>query len=230
MNKLVIANIIILLSLIIATSLFGPSILHAFIGILPKNLTLVTLAPEAGLVMIFVISIVLSLIIYMPIGMISLYYSVKPALYENEKKFFRNNILFGIVMFLVGAAFGTFSFLTFGIPFYIWIDKLIGLPNFWSLPSLVYQSLTAALSIGIAFLFPIVLNNLIHYNFITVDALKKRRAMFAFALAIIIIVLPWLPNNPIEQLAVGLPIYGLFEATIWFNSRKKTEQVNVMVA
>jgi Sec-independent protein secretion pathway component TatC len=76
------------------------------------------------------------------------------------------------------------------------------------------------MAVGIAFLFPIILNNLIHYKFIKMETLKKSRVLFALGLAFVIIIIPFLPNNPLEQLVVFLPIYSLYELTIFFNDIK----------
>ena len=221
MNRLLIANVAILVALLAATSILGPTIFKGLVGLLPNTITLFAVTPEAGLVSIFMMAIVVSLMIYMPIGMVSLYYYLRPALYANELKFIQNNILLGIALFMIGVSFGFVSYLTFGIPFFIWANNMVGIQNFWSVSALVYQMMCASLAVGLAFLFPIALNNLIRYNFIRVETLKKNRKVFIIGLALVIVIVPFLPNNPIEQLAVGIPIYLLYEATIYFNSRRQ---------
>lgn len=223
MNKLLIANAFILVSLLVLTSAFSPLIIKAFESLLPVSVTLITVSPESGLVSLFFASLAITLIVYIPIAIVSLYFYIRPALYYKEIAFMKNSVLLGIGLFLIGTGFGFFSYLTFGIPFFVWANKLLGIANYWSIAALVSQTLMASLAVGVAFLFPIVLNNMIHYDLVKVEALKKRRVLFAVVLAIIIVLVPFLPNNPLEQAAIFLPIYSMFEATIFLNRNRVSD-------
>lgn len=217
MNKLVIVNIAITLALLTATTLFSARLIGALTSLLPEGLVLVALSPQAGLASIFIASIAITAFIEIPIAILSVYLHIRPALYPREIKFMKENVLAAIILFLTGCAFGLFSYLRFGIPFFLWANKAIGLANFWSLSALMSQMLFASLSVGAAFLLPIALTNLIRYDVLKVQTLRKHRLLVALLVALAIVVIPWLPNNPIEQAAVFIPIYGLFEATIFLN-------------
>jgi sec-independent protein translocase protein TatC len=220
MNKIILANAVLFAAILALSTLFSGTIIKNFTDLLPKGLTIVALSPEAGLSALFLVGILVSILVYVPICAISVYFYIKPALYEHEIKFFQRNVLLGVFLFLIGAGFGFMSYLYFGIPFFIWADKLIGVANYWSISSLVSQILFASLAIGLCFLMPIALNNLIRYKFLDVNLLKKNRPWFALGLFLFIVIVPFLPNNPVEQLAVFLPIYGLYEITIFFNRGK----------
>lgn len=218
------------MALLVLGVAIAPGATKGIIRLVPQSVQVAALAPQDGLMAIFITGLLLSLMAYFPIAVASIYLYIKPALHEQEVRFAHDTMLLSFILFFAGMGFGVFSYLSFGIPFFIWANGLLGIANYWSVYGFVSQFLMAALCVGIGFLFPVILNNLIRFGIIKVEDLRKNRGWFMFLLAVVIIVVPFLPNNPLEQAAMFLPIYGMFEAVIFFNSRKHQVQVKEAVA
>lgn len=230
MNKLFVLNVAIIILLFAVGIAIAVSLTQLLISFLPatKSFSLVSLNPQDSVVSISVIAILFSIICYFPIGIISVYYWLEPALYEREISFFKKTIIASVLLFILGTLFGIASYISFAVPFFVWTSKLVGLQNYWSIYDIVVQSLSSGLVTGMMFLFPVVLNNLIEFNVINVNDLRKKRLLFAFCLAAIIIICPFLPNNPLEQLVVFAPIYLMYEATIFINRKSMPVMVGAI--
>lgn len=220
MNKLLWANIGIATGLFLLTTFTSPYVILLLKGIMPSAITLAALSPEAGLMAMVAAGFAMMFMLYMPILILSIYYYVRPALHEHEVRFMHNTVFLAIALFYTGVAFGAFCFMEFGVPFFLWANQLIGITSMWSISALVSQLLLASMLVGVAFLFPIVVHNIIRFGLVSVEKLKKNRIPIALIMLAIIIIVPILPNTPLEWIFVWIPLYGMFEAALWFNRQK----------
>lgn len=225
--RLIGANIAVFAALFAFALLFSPEIIGMLKAFAPATITLIALSPEAGMTTMVFIAIASALLIDMPILVISLHLWLKSNdIYrENEIKFMHNTIFLSIFLFYIGTAFGFISYTQWGIPFFVWADSAMGIASTWGITLFTAQLLMSSVVMGVLFLVPIMLHYLIKQGFLSVETLRKQRLKVGIGIAAMIFIVPFLPSAPVQQLMVGIVLYGLYESVIWFNSRHPAPMV-----
>ncbi len=148
---------------------------------------------------------------------------ISPGLKDSEKKPVKMAIGSGLLFFLIGATFGYF-FLKLGI------ETLLGfgdenIENIWLLSVYIGFCFKLILGFGIIFELPVILGLLASLNVVSSQFLKKNRS---YAIVIILILGAMLtPPDPISQMAVAIPMFGLYEVSIWvarYQERKRLKK------
>lgn len=147
-----------------------------------------------------------------------------PALYLHEKRFLMIGAVAAYILFAGGFALGIFGVMPLLVKFSVSFARdglapVIGLSNFVGL------MMTVALAFGAMFELPVVLLALVMANMISLESLRKQRAL---VLVIILVVAAFLtPPDVISQLMLGVPVYILFELTLlagrWIIKNKAAE-------
>ena len=148
----------------------------------------------------------------LPIILYQLWKFIAPGLYENEKKMALPFVIFGTLMFYIGAAFA--YFVVFPIGFKVLIT--FGGDNFTAMLKIseyVSVALKIMIGFGIAFELPVLSYFLAKLSLITDKTLKD---FFRYAVVIIFIVAAVLtPPDLFSQLAMATPLLILYGLSIW---------------
>ena len=147
-----------------------------------------------------------------------------PALYLHEKRFLLIGTVAAYILFAGGFSLGIFGVMPLLVKFSVSFARdglapVIGFSNFVGL------MMTVALAFGAMFELPVVLLALVMANIISLETLRKQRAL---VLVVILVVAAFLtPPDVISQLMLGAPVYILFELTLlagrWIIKKKESE-------
>ncbi len=169
------------------------------------------------------------LFVSFPLMAWQIYAFVAPGLYKNEKHAFLPFLLAAPVLFTIGALFVYFGMLPLISRFALSFEQLGGDGIAAIVPQIKvseYLSLVMALMIafGLSFQLPVVLGLLGKAGLVGAQTLRKGRK---YALVGILAASAFFtPPDMISQIMLTVPVYGLYEVSIWIVSmmeRKATE-------
>ncbi|WP_236020788.1 twin-arginine translocase subunit TatC [Devosia sediminis] len=140
-----------------------------------------------------------------------IYGFVSPGLYKHERKALVPYLIATPVFFLLGAAMVYFVVLPMALGFFAGMQtdeiKLLA-----KVSEYLGLAMTLILAFGVCFQLPVVLTLLAQLDLINVEQLKKGRR---YAIVGILIVAAFItPPDPISQIGLALPMYGLYELAI----------------
>jgi len=158
------------------------------------------------------------LFVSFPIMAWQIYAFVAPGLYKNEKYAFLPFLIAAPVLFTVGALFVYFGMLPLISRFALSFEQLGGEGIAAIVPQIKvseYLSLVMALMIafGLSFQLPVILALLGKAGIIGTETLRKGRK---YALVGILAASAFFtPPDMISQIMLTVPVYGLYEVSIW---------------
>ena len=140
-----------------------------------------------------------------------IYGFVAPGLYKHERKALVPYLVATPVFFLLGAAMVYFVVLPMALNFFAGMQteeiKLLA-----KVSEYLGLAMTLILAFGVCFQLPVVLTLLAQIDLINVEQLKKGRR---YAIVGIIAAAAFItPPDPISQIGLALPMYGLYELAI----------------
>ena len=157
-----------------------------------------------------------AIVISFPILAWQLYRFVAPGLYRKEKKAFLPFLLAAPVLFLMGGALVYYIML----PFVLWfsLSQQIAGPNIQVtlLPKVSdYMTLVTQLllAFGLCFQLPVVLSLAGLAGLVSSEVLVKGRRYAIVGIVFVAAIVT--PPDPISQIMLAIPIYLLYEVSIW---------------
>ena len=155
----------------------------------------------------------LSLVLAVPFIIYQLWRFVAPALYENEKRAAKAAFAFSGVLFLLGVMVGYFLIFPLTLRFLGTYQVSYEVANQISLQSYISMFTWLILIMGVVFEMPSLAVILSKIGILTKSFLKKyRRHAFVVMLVLAAFITP--SGDPFTLMAVGLPLYGLYELSI----------------
>ncbi len=156
-----------------------------------------------------------------PVWLYQFWRFVEPALYPKERK---NIIPFSIasaVLFITGVAFCYFYVLPLALQYLITlgganVKPIIAIGPYFSMLILM------VFGFGLVFEAPLVLILLAMLDLIDVDTLRKNRRMTVVIIFIVAAIAT--PPDPISQIALAVPMYIMYEASILIIAIMKKKQ------
>ncbi|WEJ60281.1 twin-arginine translocase subunit TatC [Devosia sp. FJ2-5-3] len=151
-----------------------------------------------------------------------IYGFMAPGLYKHERRALVPYLVATPVFFLMGALMVYFVVLPMALGFFAGMQtdeiKLLA-----KVSEYLGLAMTLILAFGVCFQLPVVLTLLAQIDLINVDQLKKGRR---YAIVGILIVAAFItPPDPISQIGLALPMYGLYELSIlsvrWIQRRRE---------
>ena len=167
-------------------------------------------------------SFVLSIVILVPYIFWEIWLFIRPALYPNEAAGVRKALLLGNVMFYVGMAVGYFMVYPLALRFLSTYDLSDNIDTLISLNSYIDNFMMLILAMGIAFELPLVTWLLSLFGLLTRSTLReyRRHAIVVIVIAAAIITPT---GDPFTLTAVALPLYALYELSIFMIKESKDE-------
>jgi sec-independent protein translocase protein TatC len=138
---------------------------------------------------------------------------VSPALYDNEKRAAKVAFAFAGVLFLMGVLVGYYLIFPLTLRFLGTYQVSMEVANQISLQSYISMFTWLILIMGVVFEMPSLAVILSRIGILTKSFLKKyRRHAFVVMLVLAAFITP--SGDPFTLMAVGLPLYGLYELSI----------------
>lgn len=154
-----------------------------------------------------------ALVLSVPFIIYQLWSFVSPALYENEKRAAKVAFAFSGVLFLLGVLVGYFLIFPLTLRFLGTYQVSYEVANQISLQSYISMFTWLILIMGVVFEMPSLAVILSKIGILTKSFLKKyRRHAFVVMLVLAAFITP--SGDPFTLMAVGLPLYGLYELSI----------------
>lgn len=157
-----------------------------------------------------------ALMITFPVLALQLYRFVAPGLYRRERKAFLPFLIAAPVLFCMGAALVYFVML----PFILWFSltqqiysstvQVQLMPKISDYLDLVTK---LVLGFGLCFQMPVVLTLAGMAGLIQAETLAKGRRFAIFGIAVLAVIVT--PPDMISPFLLGVPLYLLYEASIW---------------
>lgn len=168
-------------------------------------------------------SFCLAFLLIFPYLITELWYFIRPALYENERKSVVVLLAFGVPMFYMGCVLGYFVVFPFTFRFLAMYDLSAEITNMISLNSYIDNFLMLIFIMGIVFELPFVVWVLSRLGLVTSDFLRSYRRQAVVGLLVLsAIITP--TGDPFTLAVVFVPIYLLFELSILLARRRKTDE------
>lgn len=195
------------------TSLFG---MHSD-GLNTKPLQLINFDMAGQFNVDIWTAIVAGFIIASPYVVYQFWSFIKPALYENERRYASGAVAIMTGLFLIGDLFGYYLIAPFSIDWlagYSISDQVVNQINIHSYISMITS---IVLSGGIAFELPVVVYFLSKVGLLTPRFLKKYRRHSYVVLLIIAAIIT--PPDVLSQTIVSIPLILLYEISIFISAR-----------
>jgi sec-independent protein translocase protein TatC len=141
---------------------------------------------------------------------------IKPGLYEKEQRATRSVVAICSFLFLVGVAFGYFIIAPFAINFLMGFT-IPGVENTPTLSSFLNYMVMFTAPAGLTFELPVVVYFLSRVGLVT-PAFMRQYRRHAF-IAILILAAIVTPPDVVTQFLIGIPLYGLYELSIFISAR-----------
>lgn len=142
---------------------------------------------------------------------------IKPGLYSKEKKAAKGIVFTCSILFLSGVLFGYFVISPFAISFLGGYQLGTETINSTSISSYVNYMTMFTIPTGILFLLPVFVYFFSIIGLLTPATMRKYRKHAFIAILILAAVIT--PPDVVTQFLIGVPIYILYEASIYISGR-----------
>ena len=168
------------------------------------------------------ISVMAGVILGFPYILHEIWSFIKPALKQSEKKYSGGAVFVCSVLFLTGVLFSYFLIVPLTINFLGTYQVSEAVANNVSLGSYISTVVSVSLSVGIVFELPVFVFFFTKLGILTPAYLKKNRKYTLVILLIISAIIT--PPDIFSQVMVVIPLWGLYELSIWISSRVYKKQ------
>ncbi|MEI3610741.1 twin-arginine translocase subunit TatC [Pseudogracilibacillus sp. SO30301A] len=172
----------------------------------------------------FSIAGLIALVATLPVLSLQLWLFIKPGLTKTERKVSLSYIPAVFLLFVLGLVFGYLMFINLILPFLLSLNN--GMFNeLFTVEKYFRFLMTVTIPFAILFEIPIILMFLTSLGVVTPQFLKKTRKYAYFILLIVGALVT--PPDVVLQLAVAIPLFILYEISIYLTSivyRKKQQR------
>ena len=179
----------------------------------------VAIAPQEKLIQYFRVSIVAAIIVTIPLALYEIWAFAKPGLKKTEYRFFGFALLFGLVMFCVGAAFAYKVTLPFMLNFLVTVgdteNAAIVITSNISVESYITFVLTIFIIFGCVFEMPLVTIILAKMGIANPEIMKKGRGVAIVLIFLVAAIIT--PPDIVSQCFVAVPMCLLYFISIFLS-------------
>jgi sec-independent protein translocase protein TatC len=181
------------------------------------NLQLQNINMAGQFMMHMYISLVAGLIVASPYIIWEFWRFISPALHTKEKKYAKGAVFAISGLFLTGVLFSYYIIVPLTINFFGTYQISESVVNQININSYISTIVSATLATGIVFELPILVYFLTKIGILTPAFLKKtRKYMIIIVLTIAAIITP---PDVFSQILVSIPLFGLYEISIWVSKK-----------
>ncbi|MCF7974441.1 MAG: twin-arginine translocase subunit TatC [Phycisphaerae bacterium] len=171
-----------------------------------------TLGPSDAFLSYMKISFITGLILSAPWVFYQLWMFVAAGLYPHEQKCVKSAVPFSAGLFILGALFFLFIVAPLTLRFFLVFGDMIGVTCNWTFQKYISFVTTLMLVFGLAFQTPIAIFILNRTGLVTIQALKSSRKYVVLGMFVIGAIAT--PPDPLSQVSLAIPLYGLYELGI----------------
>ena len=176
------------------------------------DITLINTQLAAQFMTHITVSMTIGLLAAAPYVVFELFGFVKPALYENERRYSNRIMTSVVILFFVGVAMNYFVIFLVSVRFLGTYQVNEGVINTIALSSYISTFTTLSLMMGLVFEIPVLAYFLARAGMISGDVLARYRR---HAFIIIMIVSAFItPPDAFTLALMTVPLYGLYEVSI----------------
>lgn len=191
--------------------------------IVPTPFILQSLGPADQFLISIKVALMIGFIAAFPYFLWEMWQFIKPGLYDNEIKHTRGIVFWGSLLFLLGVAFGYLILAPFSINFFANYSVSDEVANQFSLASYVSVITTVIMAAGIMFELPMIVYLLSKIGIVTPELMRThRKHAFVIILVIAAIITP---ADVWTQILVTIPVYFLYELSVFISARVYKEVV-----
>ncbi len=147
---------------------------------------------------------------------------VRPALLPSERRGMRLFVLWVSLCFFSGALFGYYIITPLSIHFFMNYSASDTIQNLIDIQSFFSQVIGVSLGTGLIFQLPLLVYFLTRIGIVSPPFLRKYRRHALVLLAVVAAVIT--PPDIFSMILVMLPLYGLYEFSIWLSARTERKQ------
>lgn len=163
-----------------------------------------------------------------PYVIYQLFRFVSPALYENERRYSTRVIGWGYLLFIMGVLLNYFLIFPLTFRFLATYQVSMEVENTITLSSYMDTLMMMSLMMGIVFEIPILCWLFAKLGFLTAGFMKRyRRHAIVIILIVGAIITP--TSDVFTLMMVSVPMYLLYETSIWIVSRTEKKRLEVPV-
>ena len=201
----------------------GDFFLYKWIGA-DVSLNLVNLEVTAQFMIHMKMAFLCAIVLTFPYLIYKVWDFIAPALYDNEKRLVRNAFIFASCLFYTGVVVGYTLIFPLMLNFFADYQVSSSVPNTFSLSSYISLLTSMVLTFGIVFEFPTVAALLSSMGILRKETMKKYRRHAICAVVILAAVIT--PSgDPFSLAVVAVPLYLLYEFSVFICKSGKTESV-----
>ncbi len=200
--------------------IFAPKILNYLINFLiaDNKIKFNYFTPVEVFILQIKLAFVVSLVVSSPYIIKNLWGFIKPALYDNERKFIKSIVFVSSFLFILGVCFCGFFILPLIIRFGLSFSSSQIQPVF-NITSIVNLILWLSVVFGLMFQLPLVVYSLIKWDIVSYYSISSKRP---YVVVILLIISAFLtPPDVVSQVMLFIPSYLLFELGLIFSKKVK---------
>jgi len=162
-------------------------------------------------------SALIGLIVSFPYVFWEIWSFVGPGLYEKERKNSRGAVFFVSLLFMIGVLFGYYIIAPLSVNFLSHYNVDPTILNEFELTNYVSTISMIVLSSAILFQLPMIVYVLTKAGLLTPEFMKSYRK---HAVIVILVLGAFLtPPDPISQILIAIPLFGLYQISIFISAR-----------
>ncbi len=189
-----------------------------------KALELISIKIADQFMVHFMVSIIAGFILASPVVFYEVWRFIKPALYDNEKKYASGAVFFTSILFIMGVLFGYFLIVPLSIHFLGTYNVSSDVTNQINLRSYIGSVTSISLASGVVFLLPIFSFFLSKVGLLTPTFMRTYRKHSYVVLLLLSAIIT--PPDVFSQVMVFVPLFFLYEVSIFISKQvnKKREK------
>ncbi len=139
---------------------------------------------------------------------------ISSGLYKHERKYVHVVVPLSAALFITGSVFFMAVIAPLAFSFFIRFNERLALASNWTFQNYINMVLMLTLVFGIAFQLPIAIVFAERMGLVSIEQLSKGRKFVLLGLVVVAAMAT--PPDVISQVALAVPLYGLFECSILF--------------